>query len=154
VDVDRAGLHALWDERIGGDAEPVPVAERQWYRDLLAEPDPRRRLHRLAVQSGRVKQRAGALMEVIRNGAPTDPVVAELWRLIQAEFRDVLRPIAAGLAADGALLRGLTADAATDRLWTLNHPDVWHLLCVECGWTAGAYESWLVESFNAQLLPA
>ncbi len=93
-------------------------------------------------------------MEVIRNGAPTDPAVADLWRLIQDEFRDVLRPIAAGLAAEGALVPGLTADTATDRLWTLNHPDVWHLLCVECGWTANAYESWLLESFHAQLLRA
>jgi AcrR family transcriptional regulator len=145
-------LHALWDERLGGDAEPVPVVERPWYRDLQAERDPRRRLHRLAVQSGQVKQRAGALMEVIRDGAPTDPAVADLWRLIQDEFRAVLRPIAAGLAADGALVPGLTVDTATDRLWTLNHPDVWHLLCVECGWTADAYEAWLLEAFRAQLL--
>jgi AcrR family transcriptional regulator len=145
-------LHALWDERLGGDAEPVPVIERQWYRELLAESDPQRRLHRLAVQSGQVKQRAGALMTVIRNGAPTDPAVAGLWRLIQDEFRAVLRPLAAGLADEGTLAPGLTVETATDRLWTLNHPDVWHLLCIECGWTADAYEAWLLESFRAQLL--
>src|SRR4051794_15847839 len=118
-------LHALWDERLGGDSQPVAVIERSGYGEMLAEPDPRRRLHRLAVQSGQVKQRAGALMEIIRNGAPTDPTVADLWRLIQDEFRAVLRPLAAGLADEGALLPSLTVETATDRLWTLNHPDVW-----------------------------
>jgi AcrR family transcriptional regulator len=144
-------LHELWNVRLG-DAEPVPVVDRPWYRDLLAEPDPRRLLRRFAAQSRQVKQRAGALMTVIRNGAATDPAVADLWRLIQDEFHAVLRPIATRLSADGVLADHLTAATASDLLWTLNHPDVWQLLCVERGWTADAYEDWLGRSFESQLL--
>jgi AcrR family transcriptional regulator len=145
-------LHELWNVRLGGDAEPLPVVDRPWYRDLLAEPDPRRMLRRFATQSRQVKQRAGALMMVIRNGAPTDPAVMNLWRLIQDEFHAVLRPIAARLSADGVLAGHLTTATASDLLWTLNHPDVWHLLCLERGWTPDAYEDWLGRSFESQLL--
>ena len=145
-------LHELWNIRLGGDAEPVPVLDRPWYRDLLAEPDPRRLLRRFAAQSRQVKQRSGALMTVIRNGASTDPAVADLWRLIQDEFHAVLRPIATRLSTDGVLAEHLTTATASDLLWTLNHPDVWHLLCVERGWTPDAYEDWLGRSFESQLL--
>ena len=145
-------LHALWDVRLGGDDRPVPVTERRWYRDLLAEPDPEALLGRIAAQSRQVKERAGSLMEVIRNAASADPAVAHLWRLIQDEFRAVLAPVAARLAEQGALTDGLTVATATDLLWTLNHPAVWHLLCVECRWSAEAYEAWLIRSFRAQLL--
>jgi AcrR family transcriptional regulator len=145
-------LHELWDVRLGGDAEQVPVVDRPWYRDLLAEPDPARLLRRLAAQSRQVKERAGALMMVIRNAAATDPAVADLWRLIQDEFHTVLAPIATRLSADGVLAEHLSPTTASDLLWTLNHPNVWQLLCVERGWTGDAYEDWLARSFQAQLL--
>lgn len=149
----KAGLlHALWDVRLGGDAEPVPVVERPWYHELLAEPDPQRLLRRLSRQSRQVKERAGALMEVIRSGASADPAVADLWQSIQVEFRTVLGPIAGRLAADGLLAGGVSPATATDLLWTLNHPAVWHLLCVECGWNLDSYEDWLFRSFRDQLL--
>src|SRR5262245_61569473 len=37
-------LRALWNLRMRGDDEPVPMAERPWFRELVEEPDPRRRL--------------------------------------------------------------------------------------------------------------
>src|SRR4029453_7497827 len=39
-------LHELWNVRIGGDAEPVPVMARPWYQNLIAEPDPGQLLRR------------------------------------------------------------------------------------------------------------
>ena len=147
-------LHELWNVRLGGDAEPLPVVARPWYQNLIAEPDPEQLLRRFAAQSRQVKERAGGLMMVIRNGGSSDPAVANLWRLIQDEFHDVLHPIAARLHEHGALAEHLTITTATDLLWTLNHPDVWHLLCVERGWSADAYQDWLVRSFQTQLLSA
>src|SRR6201986_5462013 len=37
-------LKQLRDIALAGDDEPVPVAQRPWYREALAEPDPRRAL--------------------------------------------------------------------------------------------------------------
>src|ERR687887_1975730 len=33
-------LRALWNLRMRGDEEPVPLAQRTWFRELIAEPDP------------------------------------------------------------------------------------------------------------------
>src|ERR1700749_1518846 len=40
----QAILKQLRDIALAGDDEPVPVAQRPWYREALAEPDPRRAL--------------------------------------------------------------------------------------------------------------
>src|SRR3954466_3469498 len=79
-------LRALWHLLLRGDDADVPMGERDWYREVLAEPDPERQLHLTARQSRIVKTRAGPLMGVIRGAAPTDPDVGELWARIQSEF--------------------------------------------------------------------
>jgi hypothetical protein len=43
-------------------------------------------------------------------------------------------------------------DRAADILWTLNHPDVWHLLVDERGWTGEQWERWFADAARAQLL--
>src|SRR5437879_13615860 len=37
-------LRALWHLLLRGDEDNVPVAEREWYRAVLEEPDPERQL--------------------------------------------------------------------------------------------------------------
>ena len=145
-------LRALWHLLLRGDEGDTPMGEREWYRELLAEPDPERQLRRLARASRLVKLRAAALMEVIRSAAPTDPDIAALWSRIQSDFYDIQRPVVAMLAERNALRPGLDVDGATDILWTLNHPDVWHLLVGERGWTPERYEEWFGDTVCAQLL--
>jgi AcrR family transcriptional regulator len=145
-------LRALWHLLLRGDEGDTPMAGRQWYRELVAEPDPERQLRLLARASRLVKLRAAALMEVIRSAAPTDTDIAALWARIQSDFYDIQRPVVAMLAEKGALRPGLDVDGATDVLWTLNHPDVWHLLVGERGWTPERYEEWFGDAVCAQLL--
>jgi hypothetical protein len=128
------------------------VGERSWYREVLEEPDPERKLRMAAHQSRRVKERAGALMAVIRSAAPSDPDLAALWDRIQSDFRDNQREIVRTLHASKALRRGLGVERGADILWTLNHPDVWQLLVVLRGWTPAQWETWFRETASAQLL--
>src|SRR5918995_1518060 len=86
-------LNVLWDTRLGGGEESIPVLERAWYRRLLAEPDPERKLRILAAQARDVKTRSGALLEVIRNAATADTEIAELWSRIQTKLLDVQRSV-------------------------------------------------------------
>src|SRR5947208_312511 len=65
-------LRALWHLLLRGDEEDVAVPQREWYRELLEEPDPERQLRLNASRSRIVKSRAGALMKVIRDAAATD----------------------------------------------------------------------------------
>ena len=74
----KAGLlRALWHLRLRGDEADVPIAERQWYRDVIAEPDPERQLRLGAHNARLVKERAAKLMRVMRDAAaaptPTAP---------------------------------------------------------------------------------
>jgi len=145
-------LRALWHLRLRGDQDDVPVGERPWYLEILEEPDPERQLRLAAHNSRLVKERAGALLKVIRSGASADPDIAELWARIQTDFHDNQRTIVKSLHKKRALRRGLTVDRAADILWTLNHPDLWHLLVGERGWTPDEYERWFTDAACSQLL--
>jgi len=145
-------LRALWNVRLRGDDEDVPVAGRDWYRGVLEEPDPARRLRLNARNSRVVKARAGAILRVVRTAAAVDADIAALWARIEAEFHANQRAIVKRVRDDGALRPGLSVARATDILWTLNHPDVWHLLVDERGWSPAAYERWFADAACAQLL--
>jgi AcrR family transcriptional regulator len=145
-------LRALWHLLLRGDEADAPVGERDWYREVLDEPDPERQLRLNARNSRVVKQRAGALMRVIRSAAPADPDTEALWSRIQTDFYDIQRPIVKGLHRKKALRPGLDVTRATDILWTLNHPDLWQLLVGERGWTPEEYEQWFGDAVCSQLL--
>ena len=145
-------LRSLWHLRLRGDADHVPVAERQWFRDVLEEPDPERQLRLTARNSRAVKLRAADLMRVMRDAAGTDPDIAALWQRIQDDFYANQRSIVDALHAKQALSPGLDAARGADILWTLNHPDLWHLLVGERGWTPDEWEQWFGDAVCAQLL--
>jgi AcrR family transcriptional regulator len=148
----RGLLLALWHLRLRGDETPVPVGERPWFREVLDEPDPARLLRLNARNSRVVKERAGPLLEILRNAASADIELAALWKRIQTEFYDNQHAIVERLWANNALRPGLEVDHGADILWTLNHPDLYRLLVGERGWAPEQYEEWLGDAFCAQLL--
>jgi AcrR family transcriptional regulator len=149
----KAGvLRALWNLLLRGDDNDAPVAERRWYREVLEESDPGRQLRLNARNSRVVKLRIGAVIEVIRAAAPTDPDIEALWNRIQTEFHANQRVIVESLHEKSALHPGLAVDRATDILWTLNHPNLWQLLVGQREWTPEQYEQWCAEVACAQLL--
>jgi AcrR family transcriptional regulator len=145
-------LRALWHLLLRGDQDDVPIPDRAWYREVLAEPDPERQLRLGAAGARRVKERAGALLAVIRSAAPVDADTAALWDRIQTEFYDNQRAVVQALADKGALRPGLDVTRAADILWTLNHPDLWHLLVGARGWSPDEYEAWFADAVVDQLL--
>jgi AcrR family transcriptional regulator len=152
VETKSALLRALWHLLLRGDEDDVPISERQRYLDDLAEPDPERQLRLNARNARFVKERAGALMGVIRSAAPSDPELGALWSRIQSEFYENQRPFVEALQAKNALRSGLDVARGTDILWTLNHPDVWLLLVGERGWSPDEWERWFGDTICAQLL--
>jgi len=149
----KAGLFkAAWHLALRGDRDETPVGEQRWYREVLEEPDPARKLRRNAAASRAVKERAGALLDALRAAATTEPELAALWERIQTDFHAHQGRIVESLAATGAMRRDLDVAAATDIIWTLNHPAIWSLLVGERGWSADRFERWLGDSFCLQLL--
>src|SRR5438128_6263414 len=55
-------LRALWNLLLRGDEDDAPVAERDWYRQVLEESDPERQLRLNARNSRTGKLRIGAVV--------------------------------------------------------------------------------------------
>ena len=145
-------LRALWNLRLRGENDEVPVAQQEWYREVVEEPDAERQLRLNARNSRVVKVRIAALLEVIRSAAPIDSDIEALWNRIGTEFHANQRVIVESLDKKQALRPGLGVEEATDILWTLNHPNVWQLLVGERGWTPERYEQWWGDVACWQLL--
>ena len=145
-------LRALWNLLLRGDEEGVPVAARPWYREALDEPDPERQLWLVARNSRHVKQRIGAVLEVIRAAAPTDPDIQALWDRIESDFHANQRVIVESLEKKDALAPGLDVNRATDILWALNLSNLWQLLVVQRGWTPEQYEQFVGDIARSRLL--
>jgi AcrR family transcriptional regulator len=146
-----AVLRALWNLRMRGDEEPVPLAQREWFRDIIAEPDPRQRLALVAHNARLVRERTAALCEIVRQAAPGDPQIADLWERFQRELYELgMRQVATTLERDGVL--AADPKTAADLLWTLTHPDLYLLLVRERGWNPDAYEQWLSSALCGELL--
>jgi hypothetical protein len=144
-------LRGLWNLRMRGDEEPVPMPERAWFREIVNEPDPRRRLALVARNSRIVRERTAHVTEIVRQAAPADEQIAALWERFQREFYELgVRAILETLEHDGVLAADLTT--ATDIGWTLGHPDLYQLLVRQRGWSPETYEGWLAETLSAQLI--
>jgi TetR/AcrR family transcriptional regulator, regulator of autoinduction and epiphytic fitness len=144
-------LRGLWNLRMRGDEEPVPMPERPWYREIVDEPEPRRRLALVARNSRIVRERTAHVTEIVRQAAPADEQIAALWERFQREFSELgVRGIVETLERDGVLAADLTT--AADIGWTLTHPDLYQLLVHQRGWSPEAYEHWLAETLCAQLI--
>jgi AcrR family transcriptional regulator len=146
-------LRGLWNLRMRRDEEPVPMPERPWYRAIVDEPDPHRRLALVAHNSRIVRERTAHVTEIVRQAAPADEQIAALWERFQLEFYELgVRGIVETLEHDGVLADDLTT--AADIGWTLTHPDLYQLLVRQRGWSPEAYERWLAETLSAQLIKA
>ena len=144
-------LRELWNLRLRGDEEPMPLTERREFRAILDEPSPRRRLALGAHNARTIRERTAGVAEVVREAAPADPRIGALWERFQRELYEVgMRSVVDTLRRDGVL--ALDPVEATDLLWTLIHPDVYQLLVRQRGWSPEQYEQWLVKTLRQQLL--
>ena len=147
-------LRALWNLSLRGEREDLPIAQQDWYREVIEEPDPERQLRLNARNSRMGKLRIAPLVEVIRSAAPDDPDIAALWNRIQTEYHANQGVICRSLYEKEALRPDLDVERASDILWTLNHPSTWQLLVGERGWTPEQYERWTGDLACSQLLRA
>jgi AcrR family transcriptional regulator len=148
----KAGLlRAVWNRALRGERDEAPVAQQEWFREVLGEPDPERTLRLNARNSRRFKERSTALLQVIRDAAASEPEIASLWERIQSEYHSNQRAVVESLGP-GALKPGVSVRRATDIVWTLNHPNTWIQLGVMRGWSPAQYERWVGDTCCQQLL--
>lgn len=141
----KAGLlKAVYDVRMAGDDEPIPIVDRPAIQAMLTEPDPRRLAERYAALARDLIERAGPLVSVLLGVRDTDPELAAFIATTDAE-----RLVGAGgfvsMMAFWTTLR-VDPEQARDIVWTLTSPELYDLLVTRRGWSLDAYQDWLGRS--------
>jgi AcrR family transcriptional regulator len=137
------------DQAIAGDDEPVPIPQRSWFIDAMAQADPRELLRRQAANYRRIADRAARLERALATGAATDPALADLYAEARRQRHFGTTFVAARLGELGALA---DPESAPDTIYALAAPDVYLLLVDDRGWTPDRYETWLATQLIRGLL--
>jgi AcrR family transcriptional regulator len=146
-------LKKLRDIALAGDDEPVPVAQRPWYREALAEPDPRRALRLYARNATAIHRRSADVHEVLRSAATSDKDLHDLWRASEDERRGGATIVVDALLQKSRLRAGLDRADAIDIVWVLTSSDIFWRLVHTRRWSDAHFESWLGDTLGEQLLP-
>jgi AcrR family transcriptional regulator len=119
-------------------------------RDAIKEPDPGRKLDLAARWVRQQMERSSDVIRAFREGSRFDVAVAkDHRRILDNRGRNLLRFIT---SLESSLVRGLSAQTATDLLWTFSNEELYRELVVERGWSPDQFEKWLATVLRDQLL--
>jgi AcrR family transcriptional regulator len=131
----------------------IPLQQRPELATLAAETDQRRQLQIAAALSRAMLQRVSPVYALLRDAAAADNALREPLAADIDRRRDFQRTLVDLIRARGPLRENLTADQAADTYSALANPDLYLLLTIHHGWTAGHYQAWLASSLQRLLLP-
>ncbi|HEV8544648.1 MAG TPA: helix-turn-helix domain-containing protein [Candidatus Limnocylindrales bacterium] len=152
----KAGLFtAVVEAAVAGGASraEVPVEDRPAIRAIIEEPDPRRQVELYAATQPGIHRRAGPLLRVLSEAAPTHPELEALWESIETGRLRGQAGFVRMLAERGDLRPGLSVEEGRDGVWTMTSLAVWDLLVGSRAWSAERYERWLADALIGFLLP-
>lgn len=93
------------------------------------------------------------LLNAVRSAGATDPDLAAVAREGDRRRRSNQATLVRAWAHAGLLRAELSIDDATDILWTLTSPELYHLLIDQRRWPRARHKKWLLETLTSQLLP-
>src|SRR5581483_9406876 len=79
------------DQARAGDDAAVPLAQRDWWRQLIDEPDPATSVRLLARTMTAIAQRIALIARALETAAAADPGAAAVWKRYQQQRRIGLR---------------------------------------------------------------
>jgi AcrR family transcriptional regulator len=136
-------LRKVVDHAVAGDDAPLPVAERDWWRAAVEEPDSRRAIELLARAMVAIAGRIALIARALEMAASVDADAASVWDRYQAQRRAGLREFAVALQTKAPAPR-CGVDTVTDTLWALQ-PSAYLRLVHDAGWQPEQYETWLTD---------
>jgi AcrR family transcriptional regulator len=142
----------LVETALSGTDEPVPPAQRRGVAEILAEPDPHRKLELFARTVRPMLERLAPIWQVVLEAAPTDADLRRLVNELQDRHAGSMRLVVEHLAKAERLRPAISGDIARDVLWAMNSPEFYRLLVVGRGWTGEMFESWLADAWQRLLL--
>jgi AcrR family transcriptional regulator len=145
-------LTELLAYRVVGDDNDIPLTDRDDWRAMMAEGDPKQQLTMLAAIATRIGGRVGALYEVMAGAAGADQEIAAVFREQQYSRHQDQARLARSLSRRGCLRPGLSQRHATDIMWALANPTTHRALVGQRQWTPEEYQRWLAEQLACGLL--
>lgn len=146
-------LRAAFDEAIAGDDDPVPLSDREWFRDMLANPDGVAALTSFVDNASAVMARVGALYSVIV-AAAADPEVAELLANNKRERQAGFAVVVKALSARKGFPTDLSIADATTVAYSVQSEETYLLMVRERGWSVEQWHDWVLRTLRAELFPA
>ncbi len=114
--------------------------------------DPPRQLRDRIAFNARFYATGAELIDIARTVSGVEDDLQAMWREGESRRHRAARALIDKWKRAGALAPGLSANAATDILWTLTGPDVFRLLVVERRWSIARFETWQYDTLAPALL--
>ncbi|GAA4224102.1 TetR/AcrR family transcriptional regulator [Actinomadura meridiana] len=144
-------LQEVVDQALAGDDEPVPVAERPWFRPVREGRTPEAVLHAYAEVCRVIGGRAADVFEVVRQAADEGPELAALWETTQRNRRAGAAMVIDRFEELTPLPQGLDHEHAVDVVWMFNDPAHYRSLVRTRGWSEQEYTTWIADHLHHAL---
>jgi AcrR family transcriptional regulator len=145
-------LRAAIGFAIRGDAEPVPMLQRDWALEATATES----VTEFIAIVGRVladsATRSAGLVLAAFEGANVDESMRALADQLRAQRAETAGWLIDGLMRRSSLRSEMTRDQAIDTIWLLMDPHGFCALTRYRGWTPGQFERWFTDSVSRLLL--
>lgn len=151
----KAGLlAAIVEAALAGGSENAAVAveARPGISRVIEEEDPVRKLQLYAATQPGVYGRAGGILRVLDEAAPSTPELADLRDGYAQRRLAGMRHLSSQLAERGFLRSGLSPERAADMLVTVCSRANYDSLVTERGWSPRTYRDWVADTLVRTLL--
>lgn len=151
----KAGLiEAVVEAAVAGGAQRAErvVEDRPVIRNLIEEPNPRRKLELYAATQPGIHERSALLLRALRTAAAAESSLTGVLDRLEDQRLLGLSRFAQHLRDSGALKEDMTVEEARDLIWTINSQVIFDLLVRERGWTVDRYQSWIAAMMISSLL--
>jgi AcrR family transcriptional regulator len=140
------------EQALSGVDGVVPAADRPYVADILAEPDPGRKLDRYADATVDMLVRLAPIVRALRDAGEDGAEAQALWREFGERRATNLLQFADDLQATGAVRGDLDRNAVATEVWLHGSPETYLLLTGERGWTTDRYRRWLAATWHKTVL--
>ena len=141
-----AVVKALYDVRLAGDDEPVPIGEHPELLRILDQPEVAATLRGYIALGRGMYSRIGPILgALLADGPGADADLKAFMDTIETERRVGNTSIVEHIDAKFGLPAQLSAEGAVDILWVATSFDLADRLVRRCGWSLDAYEQWVAE---------
>ena len=145
-------LHVVIDVAVAGDDEPVPVLSRAWADDARSARDVTDFLSVVAKVLSAAQARSAGVVLAAYEAAASDPDIQLLIMDRESQRERTATWIVDGVVERAGLRPGLDRAPATDTLWMLMDPVIFHRLTRHRDWSSDRYASWFADSVTRLLV--